>query len=294
MIIGITGARGFIGSHFARLARASGHELVAFSRRPQPTPGFVESRTFSLEAAPDVSRLDAVVHLAGETIMGLWTPAKKRRIRESRVQGTRRIVEALNASPDAPRIFVSGSAIGFYGDTGEREVDESSPAGGGFLAEVCVAWEAEAARAENARTSLIRTGFVLGPDGGAMKLVAPVFRLALGGNLGSGRQWMSCVHVDDVAGLILHAVEGDAVHGPLNAVIPSPLRNAEFTRALGRAVRRPTILPAPAFALRMGLGELSHLLLDSQRVVPSAPLSVGYGFRHPTIEAALAASLRAS
>jgi uncharacterized protein (TIGR01777 family) len=286
MKIGITGARGFIGGHVARLARERGHEVVAFSRNPGP-----KDRRFSTDSVPDLSGLDAVVHLAGESLLGLWTPAKKRRIRGSRVEGTRRLVEALNADDAAPRIFVSGSAIGYYGDTGEREVAESSLAGEGFLAEVCVAWETEAARATKARTTFIRTGFVLGRDGGAMRLIAPVYRLGLGGPLGNGRQWMSCVHVEDVAGLILHAIEQEAVHGPLNAVLPAPLRNADFTRAVARAVHRPAILPAPAFALKIGLGELSHLLLDSQRVRPEATLASGYAFRHPTIEDALAATV---
>lgn len=286
MKIGITGARGFIGGHVTRIARERGHEIVAFSRHPRPG-----ERRFATDAPPDLASLDAVVHLAGESIMGWWTPAKKRRIRDSRVEGTRRLVEALNAAPDAPRIFVGGSAIGYYGDTGEREVMESSPAGDGFLADVCQAWEMEAARATAARTTLIRTGFVLGPDGGAMRLIAPAFRLALGGPLGNSRQWMSCIHVADVAGLILHAIEQESVQGPLNAVLPAPLRNADFTRAVARAVHRPAILPAPAFALKVALGELSHLLLDSQRVLPEATLASGYAFRHPTIESALAATV---
>jgi len=286
MKIGITGARGFIGGHVARLAREHGHEVIAFSRHPGSA-----GRRFSTDAPPDLSGLDAVVHLAGESIMGLWTPAKKRRIRDSRVEGTRCLVEAMNTDAGGPRILVSGSAIGYYGDTGEREVTESSPAGAGFLAEVASIWEAEAARATKARVTLIRTGLVLGPDGGAMRFITPAFRLGLGGRLGSGRQWMSCVHVDDVAGLILHAVEQESVHGPLNAVLPAPLRNADFTRALARAVHRPAILPAPSFALKIGLGELSHLLLDSQRVRPEATLASGYAFRHPSITDALAASV---
>lgn len=289
MKIGVTGSGGFIGSHAALLARERGHEVVAFSRNPKPAPGLAEARRFSTDAPPDLSGLDAVVHLAGETIMGLWTPAKKRRILASRVEGTRRIVEALNASPSAPAIFICGSAVGYYGDTGEHEVTEASPPGEGFLARVSETWEHEAAHAARARTVLIRTGLVLGPDGGAMKLIAPVFRCALGGRLGSGRQWMSCIHVEDVAGIILHAIEQSHIRGPLNAVMPDPVRNSAFTRALARAAHRPAIFPAPAFALKMGLGELSHLLLDSQRVLPAATLAGGYAFRYPTIEAALAA-----
>lgn len=291
MKIGITGASGFIGSHLAKLARERGHEPVAFSRGPKPAPGFAETRIFSSSTTPDLSGLGAVVHFAGESIMGLWTPSKKRRILSSRVEGTRRVVEALNALPGARPVFVSGSAIGYYGDTGEREAAESSPAGSGFLAEVCKAWEHEASQANSTRTVIIRTGFALGPDGGAMKLIRPVFRAGLGGNLGNGRQWMSCVHVDDVAGIILHAIEGKSVSGPLNAVLPEPARNADFTRILARILRRPAFLPAPALALRIGLGELSHLMLDSQRVRPRATLACGYAFRHPALADALRAAV---
>ena len=286
MKIGITGATGFIGKHVADLARERGHEPVAFSRDPKPTKGFASTRRFTLDEKPDLSGLDAVVHLAGESIMGLWTADKKRRILASRVEGTRRIVESLEASPDSPAIFVCGSAIGYYGDAGEREVTESSPLGDGFLAGVCDAWERTASGASRARTTFIRTGFVLGPDGGAMKLIAPAFRAGLGGPLGNGKQWMSCIHVDDVAGIILHAIEQPQVRGPLNAVMPDPVRNSDFTRAVARAAHRPAILPAPAFALKMGLGELSHLLLDSQRVVPAAALAAGYSYRFPTLAAA--------
>jgi uncharacterized protein (TIGR01777 family) len=288
MKIGITGSSGFIGSHVIHAARERGHEIVAFSREPKPSSPETEMRKFSTGSTPDLSGLDAIVHLAGETIMGLWTPAKKRRILASRVEGTRRIVEALNTSPSPPGIFICGSAIGYYGDTGEREVTESGPLGEGFLAGVAEAWEREASRAARSRTVLIRTGFVLGPDGGAMELIAPVFRAALGGRLGSGKQWMSCIHVDDVAGLILRAIEQTQISGPLNAVMPEPVRNSTFTRIVAHAARRPAIFPAPAFALKIGLGELSHLLLDSQRVIPEATLATGYTYRFPTLEAAAA------
>lgn len=281
MKIGLTGASGFIGTQFARLARERGHEVVAFSRNPR-----AGVRKFSLAEPPDVSGLDAIVHLAGESILGLWTSEKKRRILDSRVLGTRALVEALNTTPDAPRIFVSGSAIGYYGDTGERAVTEASPAGAGFLAEVAQAWEHEAAQASRARATLLRTGFVLGRDGGAMQLIRPVFRAGLGGRLGNGRQWMSCIHVADVADIVLHAVENEHVAGPLNAVQPEPVRNADFTRVLAHVAHRPAIFPAPAFAMKLALGELSHLLLDSQRVLPEATLASGYRFQFPTLAAA--------
>lgn len=288
MRIGITGATGFIGSHVAAHARHHGHEVIAFSRTPdKPKPGFSETCAFSTDATPDVSGLDAVVHLAGENLLGLWTPPKKRRIGASRVEGTRRVVEALTAASEPPRVFICGSAIGYYGDTGETSVDESASPGTGFLADVSTHWEAEVDHAPaSVRTVKLRTGFVLG-DGGAMKLVAPIFRCGLGGRLGSGQQWMSCIHVDDVAGLVLHAIENKTLNGPLNAVLPEPSRNVEFTHAAARAAHRPAMFPAPEIALKVALGELHHLVLDSQRVIPKAALESDYQYRHPTLASAL-------
>jgi uncharacterized protein (TIGR01777 family) len=231
--------------------------------------------------------MDAVVNLAGEPILGLWTASKKKKILSSRVETTQKVVGSLHAGIG---VLINASAIGFYGDTGEREVDESAPAGRGFLAEVCQAWEAAAMPAEGlgCRVVRLRIGFVTG-RGGAMGLVRPVFELGLGGNLGNGRQWMSCIHVDDVARMILWALENPAVSGAVNAVNPQPVRNAEFTRTLARVVRRPAILPAPSCALKLALGELSHVMLDSVRVRPAVAESLGYSFRHPTLEVGLRA-----
>lgn len=283
MKIGLTGASGFLGKRIAALARERGHEVVAFSRRPA-----AGGRLFSLDTPPDVSGLDAVIHLAGESILGFWTEEKKRRIIGSRREGTRRVVEALEAAKEGPRILVSASAVGFYGDTGENLVDEDSPGGTGFLAETCGQWEAESVRAEAAgvRVVRVRIGFVLGTEG-AMSLVGPVFRLGAGGNLGHGRQWMSGVHVDDVAGIFLWAVENAAASGPVNAVMPEPFRNAQFTREVARTLHRPAFLPAPAFAIRLVLGELSHVMLDSCRVAPRRALEGGYVFRFASLPAAL-------
>jgi len=278
MNIGVAGARGYVGTRLCKLAAAAGHTIIPFSRG-----GAAGFRQIPADGPLDFSGLDAVVNLAGEPILGLWTKSKKNEILRSRVETTRRVVESLR--PGGPRVLVNASAIGFYGDTGENEVDESSPAGTGFLARVCEAWEAAALPAENlgVRTVLLRIGFVTGP-GGAMRLIAPLFKLGLGGKLGNGRQWMSCIHVDDVAGMILWALENNAVRGPLNAVNPDPVRNLDFTQILARALHRPAFLPAPAFALRLGLGELSHLLLDSIRVRPAKALSLGYRFRYLTLE----------
>ncbi|CAN5684872.1 hypothetical protein BH09VER1_BH09VER1_03400 [soil metagenome] len=287
MKIGITGITGFIGSRVAALAEQHGHEVVGFSRSPK-----AGMRRISEETPPDLTGLDAMVNLAGESILGLWTKGKKRRIEESRVEGTRRIVVAMTAMANPPRVLVNGSAIGYYGATGEAIADEYTAKGEGFLGEVCQKWEAEARKAEQAkiRVVMIRIGMVLG-KGGAMALIRKVFGLGLGGNLGNGKQWMSAVHVDDVAGLIVWAVENEFVTGPVNAVLPEPFRNKEFTRTLAKVMRRPAILPAPKFAMEMALGELSHVLLDSMRVVPKKARGDGYLFQYPTLEDALRASL---
>jgi uncharacterized protein (TIGR01777 family) len=286
MRIGLTGATGFIGRHAAQQAAARGWDVVPFSRRPRDAT----TRKFTPGEPADLDGLDAVLHLAGEPILGWWTKEKRRRIMDSRVLGTRSIVEGFARAARPPRVLVSGSAVGFYGDTGDTEVDEASPSGRGFLAEVCRAWEAEAEKVQPAaRVVLLRTGFVLGHDGGAMKMILPVFRLGLGGKLGSGRQWMSCIHVEDVAGMALWAVENETIRGPLNAVMPAPVTNAAFTRDVARAVHRPAIMPNPAFLLRLFLGGLSSLLLDSSRVRPQVAMAAGYGFRYREFERALRA-----
>jgi uncharacterized protein (TIGR01777 family) len=281
MRVGLFGASGFVGTVLRRAAEARGVETVCFSRRARV--GFQP-----FQGPRDVEGLDAVVNLAGEPILGIWTASRRQRIVESRVAGTRRIVEALRGS--SVRTLVNASAVGFYGDTGEEEVSESSPAGEGFLAETCQAWESAAVAAEplGVRVVRARIGFVIG-TGGAMALIRPLFSAGAGGNLGSGRQWMSCIHVEDVAGMILWALATPEVSGPLNAVMPQPVRNAEFTKTLAAIVRRPAIFPAPAFALRLALGDLSHVMLDSARVRPSVALQLGYPYRFPDLTSALRA-----
>ena len=284
MKVGITGVSGFIGSRVAARCGARGIEVVGFSRHPGSG-----ARRFELTSVPDISGLDAIVNLAGEPILGLWTKEKKRRIHESRVLGTRRLVEAIAKAGQPPSVLVNASAIGFYGDTGENLVDESSPAGNGFLADVCREWEAEAARAAacGVRVVFVRIGFVLG-EGGALKLLRPLFKLGLGGKLGSGRQWMSGVHVEDVAGMIVWALENEGLHGPINAVMPEPFRNVDFTRELARSVRRLAIVPAPAFALRLAFGELADSMLGSTRVAPRVAPNAGYTYQFATLASALA------
>ena len=290
MNIGVTGVSGFIGRRLVELAVARGHCVTGFSRDPsRRIPGCSRTLTFSLDAKNDLSGCDAIIHLAGENVFGVWTREKKRRIRESRQLGTRRLVDAILASPNPPHVLVSGSAIGFYGDTGDNVTDEGSPAGDGFLAETTQLWEAEALRAGEAgsRVVLLRTGLVLGKGGGALGVMAPVFRAGLGGKISSGEQWMAWIHLDDVAALALFAVENDAVRGPLNAVAPEPIRNAEFTRCLAVAVHRPAIFPVPGRVLKTVLGEFSRELLDSKRIVPRRALEAGFLHRFSNLDAAL-------
>lgn len=288
MHIGLTGATGFIGRKIIDLALRRGHEIVAFTRNPQRTIPGCTMRAFSLEAPPDIMGCEALIHLAGEPVFGLWTAAKKRRIVESRVLGTRRLVEAIHAAQEKPEVLVSSSAIGFYGDRGEEELTETSPAGAGFLPETVQAWEAEAMKAQGIRVALLRTSLVLGKGGGALGPMAPIFRFGLGGRLGSGRQWMSWIHLEDIAQLALFAAENLDVHGPLNAAAPWPARNADFTRTLARTLHRPAFFHVPAFALRLALGDFSHELLDSKRVLPAAALEHGFGFRFSELAPALA------
>ena len=291
MIIGITGGTGFIGHAVRRAAEARGDRPILFSRR-----GGEGRRLFSLSEPLDVSGCDGLVHLAGESILGLWTQEKRRRILASRVEGTRRLVEGIAAAPVKPRVLVSASAIGFYGDTGNAAVDEDSPAGSGFLSEVAQAWEAEASKAESlgVRVVRIRIGFVLGRDGGAMNLIKPLFRLGLGGRLGSGSQWMSCIEVEDLASIVMECLHNDAIKGPVNAVMPEPVTNREFTWSAARAAHRPALFPAPAFALRLALGDLSHLMLDSQKVLPKRLMETGFSYRFASVTSAMEEVFRQS
>lgn len=297
MRIGITGASGFIGAAFARLAAASGHEVVAYSRRPNLRPGPAVTVLVQPGAAPHAlpeTRLDALVHLAGESLMGLWTPAKRARIRRSRVDLTRDLVAQVQTwrPENRPGILLAASGIGAYGSRGDETLDEASAPGRGFLAELCADWEAAARQAEawGARVVHLRTGMVLGRNGGAWPLLRRLFKLGLGGRLGSGRQWTAWIHADDQAALMLWALENDAVRGPLNLCAPEPVTNAEFTRQIARHLHRPALLPAPAAALRLLLpGMAEEMLLCSQRAQPRQALALGYRFAHATLADALQA-----
>jgi len=238
-----------------------------------------------------VSGFDTVVHLAGESIVGRWTPEKQKAIRESRVQGTRHLAEALAKSQNKPRVFVSASAIGFYGNRGDEVLREESASGQGFLPEVCRGWEdaTQAASAAGIRTVNIRIGLVLSPKGGALGKMLPPFKLGLGGRIGSGRQWSSWIHVDDIAGGIQHAMRTESLSGPVNFVAPNPVRNAEFTKVLASVLARPAFFPVPAFALQLAFGKAAaeELLLSSQRVEPGKLAATGYTFRFSELRAAL-------
>jgi hypothetical protein len=287
MLIGLTGATGFIGRKIIDIALRRGHEIAAFTRDPRRAIPGCEMRAFSLERPPVIAGCEAFIHLAGEPVVGIWTAEKKRRITESRVIGTRRVVEAINAAREKPEVLLSGSAIGFYGDRGEEELTETSPCGRGFLADTTQAWEAEAQRVEGVRLVLLRTSLVLGKHGGALAPLAPIFRLGLGGPLGDGRQWMSWIHLHDLAQLALFAIENLDLRGPLNGSAPWPARNADFTRTLAATLHRPAFFRVPAFALRAALGDFAHELLDSKRVLPAAALGHGFGFQFPELAPAL-------
>jgi uncharacterized protein (TIGR01777 family) len=234
---------------------------------------------------------DAVVHLAGENIAARrWTTEQKNRIRESRVQGTKLLCETLAKLRRPPRVLVSASAIGFYGDRGEEELNEASTSGSGFLPEVCKEWEAATEAAEKAgiRVVHLRFGIILGTRGGALAKMLTPFRLGLGGRIGSGEQWMSWIALDDAVGCIDHALSNDLLHGPVNAVAPNPVKNREFTRTLGRILRRPTLFPLPGFVAHLTFGEMAdEPLLASTRVIPQALLDCKHVFHYGDLESAL-------
>ncbi len=277
MKITLTGASGFIGRAVTGRLQAAGHEIEPLRTRE------------TVQVPP----CDAVVHLAGEPVAQRWTDEAKRRIRDSRVEGTRRLVESLGRLSPPPAVLVCASAIGIYGSRGDEILTENSPPGSGFLAEVCVAWEREAQRAGALGVRVVspRIGVVLGRGGGALERMLPIFRRGAGGHLGSGRQWMSWIHLDDLAALIEFALSNSGLRGPVNATAPRPVTNIEFTHSLGAALHRPALLPAPAFALRLKFGEMASILLDSQRVVPEAIQAAGFQFRYPELDPALSSIL---
>jgi uncharacterized protein (TIGR01777 family) len=299
----VTGGTGFIGAPLCRALTQRGHKLVAVTRTPLAHDAVPGLRYFPWDDPSDhpaltwqqlISEVDGVIHLAGESIAaGRWTPTRKEAIRESRVQTTRRLVDAIALRPKRPAVFLSASAIGYYGPRGDEIIDETASPGSGFLADTCRRWEQEAQRADalGVRVIRLRLGVVLGPGGGALAKMVPPFRAFLGGPLGSGRQWMSWIHRDDVIGLIEWALTQPQLAGPLNATAPTPVTMREFCRELGRALRRPSWLPVPGRALRLLFGEMAQMLLTGQRVMPRAALDHGYAFRVPDLRQALLRTL---
>ena len=295
MVIGIIGASGFIGSALTRAAKERGHRVVAYTRKPKSggVPHADETRLIQPtgdKPALDASGLDALVNLAGESVFGYWTSAKKRRIRESRIDLTRRVVDAIQVSKEPPRILISASGTGAYGDRGDEVLTESSKRGWGFLADVCAEWEREAARAATLglRVVYLRTGMVLGSEGGAWPMLRRIFRLRLGSRLGDGKQWVPWIHIDDEVGLILHALEHENYSGPLNLAAPNPVTNAEMTRTIANLLNTSTFIPVPGFAMRLVLGEFGSVALDSARARPELALKHGYEFKYTDLEHALA------
>lgn len=298
MKIGVTGGTGFIGSTLCRKLASDGHQLTLFGRSEKRAKRVVPEAHFvkwSAEEGPATDSLlsgfDAFVHLAGEPIAaGRWSACRKKWISESRILGTRSLVEGFHRCKDAPGVLISSSAIGFYGNRGDVALVEDSPPGEGFLPDVAVRWEEEASKVTDLGTRLVllRTGIVLSREGGALsKMLAP-FKLGLGGRLGSGTQYMSWIHLSDQIGLIDFALKSSSLKGPLNASAPQPVTNLAFTKELGRVLNRPALFRVPGFVLRLVLGEMGNtLLLEGQKVLPQKALSAGYEFRFPELREAL-------
>jgi len=300
MRIVVTGATGFIGQSLVQRLAADGHEVHILIRKPRTglPPQIPYSIWDAQENDPPPAALngaEAVIHLAGEPVTQRWTQAVKRSIRSSRVGGTQRLISALSQLNSFPRVLIAGSAIGYYGSRSDEVLTEASAPGKGFLAEVCEEWESAAnlGLALNMRVVRLRTGIVLGREGGALARMLPAFRAGAGGRLGSGEQWMSWIHLQDLISLIIQALTNEKLTGAINAVAPAPVRNSDFTHALAGELRRPAIFPAPMFLLRLLFGEMAAAVLEaSQRVLPVAAEKAGFDFRYTELGPALRDLLR--
>ncbi len=291
----VSGVSGPIGTALLPSLNARGYEVTRLVRTPASGEGQINWDPAKPLAPESVSGFAAVIHLAGESIVGRWTEAKKKRIRESRVGPTRNLAQSLAKAKDRPRVFVTASAIGYYGDRGDEVLRESSAPGKGFLAEVCRDWEAASQPAVDAgiRSVQLRTGLVLSPDGGALQKMVLPFRLGIGGNIGNGRQWWSWIDIQDWVGALHHILKTDLLQGAVNLVAPRPVTNAEFTKILASVLSRPAIFPMPAFAARLAFGQMAdELLLASQRVEPAKLISSGYPFHYSDLRKALEAILK--
>ena len=276
MRITITGASGLIGTQLTKTLEARGDEVTPLSLRRDT------------DLIPKLAGSDAVVHLAGENVAQRWTDDARTRIEDSRVQGTRRLVKAIEDADPRPSALISASAVGYYGIHGDERLDEEAPPGDDFLAQVCVAWEREAQQAEQigVRVVRVRTGVLLDKDGGALAKMLLPFKLGAGGPIAGGRQYMSWIHIDDVIGIFVAAIDGDW-SGPVNATAPEPVTNREFGKALGRALHRPAVAPTPGFAIKALYGDMAQIVTEGQRVVPTRTLALGYEFRYRDLDAAL-------
>jgi len=291
----ISGSSGLIGVALCPVLTRRGYQITRLVRRQSASEGQILWAPETPLARESVSGFDAVVHLAGETIVGRWTSAKKTAIHNSRVLGTKNLAEAVAKAPRRPAVFVSASAIGYYGDRGGEILREESASGAGFLPEVCREWEAATNAAADAgiRAAQMRFGIVLSAAGGALAKMLTPFRLGLGGKMGSGRQWWSWIDLQDVIGAIVHVMKNSAVSGAVNVVSPNPVTNAEFTRVLASVLSRPAVFPMPGFMARLALGEMAdELLLASQHVIPAKLLASGYVFQQSELQNSLRAILR--
>ena len=291
----ITGGTGFIGQALCPRLAAAGHEVVLLSRQAKPRlPKGAATSVTALDAL-DAGEFGGVINLAGEPIGdGRWTPARRKLLLDSRIETTSRLVEWMQRAKRPPGVLVSASAVGYYGEQGEREITEDTPPTPGFTHDLCAAWEREAARAAalGVRLCIPRIGVVLDRDGGALAKMLPAFRMGAGGRLGSGQHWFPWIHREDMAAILRWLLETPAASGAYNASAPNPVTNEAFTRSLGRALCRPTVLPMPAAALKLLFGEMSELLLVSDRMVPRRLLQEGFQFRYPNLDGALAAIFR--
>ncbi|XOF34848.1 MAG: TIGR01777 family oxidoreductase [Candidatus Electrothrix sp. YB6] len=293
MKILVSGASGLVGSEVSRFLAAQGHQVLALQRKTTRPPYWdTDRKIIELGTDPADTGIDAVIHLAGENIaQGRWTAAKKERILRSRVDGTHLLAEFFASAEYRPRIIISASAVGFYGDRGAEQLDETAGRGAGFLADVADAWEKATVPAAEAgiRVVQLRFGMVLSPAGGGLAKMLPPFRLlGIGGPMGNGRQYMSWISIREIGEIILHVLEQEKLHGPVNAVAPHPVTNAQFTKILANVLRRPAFLPVPGFLLSLLFGEMAReLVLASTRVYPAKLLESGYPFRAPELETAL-------
>lgn len=288
MRILLTGATGFLGTRLAKILASQGHDLIFLSRRSGPTPQWIQWDPSTILETPDLETIEGIIHLAGEPIADRrWTTAQKKKIYDSRIVGTRNLVKSFARVRNSRlKVFFSASAIGYYGNRGDEILTEDSHPGSDFLSKVCQDWESEALRgvSHGWRVVCVRTGVVLSPRGGALKKMLPIFRLGLGGKLGSGQHWMSWIGLEDWVSIFPFLLAYEKISGPINGVSPYPITNREFTQTLSQVLRRPAVLGVPGFFLKMTLGEMSQVLLASQRVAPSRLLAAGYTFQTPHLK----------